>query len=112
MGFVVEPVALEVYGRELADDAAAALAARAYIGRHGTMTWHERGTLNLLLRPPHETFVDEMTSTLAYLGDLLEECESAMKAAASWYEETDRSSASRLDASYPQVARPSSDPEG
>jgi hypothetical protein len=112
LDFRVEPPDVEAYARQLADGAAATRAAKAYIGRQGTMTWHDRGSLSLMLRPGHETFVDEMTSTLGYLSDLLDRCEEALKSVASWYEETDRRSASRLDATYPQVRRQYADPEG
>jgi uncharacterized protein YukE len=64
------------------------------------------------LRPAHEQFSGEIAATMAYLADLLERSERALHRTATWYEETDRRAASQLDATYPQVARPSADPEG
>jgi hypothetical protein len=107
----VDPATLKSFGRQLAEEANVARAGGSYVGRHGSLSLHQQGLAGLI-QPAHERFVNEIVSTLTYLGALLERCEDALKAAASWYEETDRRSATRLDATYPMVNRPSPEPEG
>lgn len=121
MTFTVDPRALRQYGKHLSEAAEDARVARAYIITQGDLSVHESGLLTGYLsfdslanrlHPAHQTFSNEIASTLTYLCDLLDGCEIALKTTAAWYEETDRRSASRLDATYPRVNRPSPEPEG
>jgi hypothetical protein len=121
MTLTVEPEALRAFARQLSNCTDAVHAARSYSIEQGDIPAPEAGlltghasfdSLENQLRPAHEQFSSEIAATLAYLADLLERSERALNGTATWYEETDRRTASQLDGAYPQVARPSADPEG
>jgi uncharacterized damage-inducible protein DinB len=105
VSFQVEPDELRTFGARLGGAASDAGEANTYIKRYAEFGWHEKGLINHL-RTAHEDFINELTSGLAHLKDLLEKSKTELTGAAAYYEKTDTAAASRLDNSYPQTPRP------
>ncbi|MER7416483.1 type VII secretion target [Micromonospora peucetia] len=104
MSFSVEPSALDRAASRMTEASADAQAAKAYISKHADMPWHGQGLLNEAW-PAHQKLVDEMTSRLTHLVQLLDKSRDALQRTADYYRHTDARSAGRLDATYPAVDR-------
>jgi hypothetical protein len=105
MGFHVEPSAIRTYANQLGAESSSANEADEYIKKYATFSWHERGLMNQL-RPAHEHFVNEVTTTLAHLKELVERSRTELYGAAEYYEKGDADAASKADNSYPPAPRP------
>jgi uncharacterized protein YukE len=105
VSFHVEPEALRTAATKIGDAERVAEAAKEYVTRNGSFSFHERGLIGDLA-PGHRNLMSDLEQMLTHLGKLGEGSRAALRQAANEYEGTDRDSAARVDASYPPVPRP------
>lgn len=106
MSFAVDPQAVRKYADQLAAARRAADAANSYVNKHGSFSGHEGGLIGTI-SSAHTDFVASLNTMLKHLMDLTDSSEVAFKQLAAKYEQSDTSSAAKLDASYPEVPRAS-----
>jgi uncharacterized protein YukE len=106
MTFSVDPRALRVLADQLRDVHRDADAAGKYMHRYSDIGTHGSGVLGQVLGS-HADLVGQLDRMIARLGELTDASGTALRQVADRYEDTDRDSAAKLDATYPVVPRPS-----
>ena len=102
--FRVEPEAVRTYAGQLTDAGRAAETARAYVDKWGTFSEHQKGLLGMIW-PNHTDYVAHVRTMLQHLIDLTNASATSMESQAEFYERTDLSAESKVDASYRAAPR-------
>lgn len=105
MSFKVEPQAIRAYALQMQEAARVADVATGYVRRHSNVNAHGTGVLAKALGS-HADLVSAIDRMLVHLNRLTDTSETALKQTAAQYEHTDRDAAAKVDASYPEVTRP------
>ena len=106
MDFSVDPAALRAYASQLGgDDHAAVRRAKEYVHRHGDFRLHDQGLIGFVF-PFHRDLMAALDQRLGHLAEVLSTSQTELNKTADYYERTELSVASAVDATYPHVTRP------
>jgi uncharacterized protein YukE len=105
VSFKVDPQAIRAYAHQMKEAANVAGIAAGYVRRHDNVSAHGTGLLAQAMGS-HAELVSALDQMLDHLNRLTDTSETALKQTVAQYEHTDRDSAARIDACYPEVTRP------
>jgi hypothetical protein len=104
MSFDVDPSALRRYASQLSEVERVAEDCQRYVAAHGNFSFHERGIIGSAA-PGHHNLMVDLQQLLEHLAKLGVESQAALRSAADEYMRTDKGSAAKVDATYPEVSR-------
>jgi hypothetical protein len=105
MTFEADSSDIRAYAAKLRDSYSEVEIAKNYLHRHGDFGFHEAGVIGLLAGQ-HRGFMEQLDELHNQLLTILWRSNEALIAVAGGYDDTDKASAARVDASYPAAPRP------
>jgi uncharacterized protein YukE len=108
--FAIDPEAIRSYAHELGAASGQIEEAKSYVGQNGNFSFREGGLIGLLFGK-HQDFLQDLNHMLGHLRELTDGSDRALNALAASYEQTDKRSAAKVDASYQPVTRPQAHPD-
>jgi hypothetical protein len=105
MTFEANSSDIRAYAAELRESYSEVEMAKNYLHRHGDFSFHEAGVIGLLAGQ-HRGFMAQLEELHNQLLTILWRSGEALTDVAGGYDDTDKASAARIDATYPVVPRP------
>ena len=104
MTLEVDSAALRAYSRKLAELMEAAETARRYVNNNANLKLTEGGLLGYIVGS-HRSYVDALNQMLDHLARVTDASADSLREIGDTYDRTDKHSAEKLDATYPEIVR-------